>query len=380
MYRKDFSMFIKKFDLSIYKITPIYFKLFDVIMKNNSLNKDNFLDSKKITPSSYRRASKSEQKIGENIIKKLSKVFKLKMIDSKGIDELEELLNEIYYDMYYKIYENYDNYLNRIEELLNKNLLIYPILNLFKLFLIANANNSPKDIISQNYCLYEDTISFSSFLENVFSDVVDLVKLSYTQDLTDDLISKKYNLGLHYFVIASKLWISGNNTGSLYYCAKAKDLFVQEENYIRIIYVNLTIMSNYNMICNFSECNQLANKQLLILKNIRNNGIEYQTTLKHLMLSLLGLKQYEDVLSLLENKQTYNITELCYLLISKFKTNKEEYFRYFNNEIDLNELNEKCRLIVKYLNSYLVKREKRALYELENLKIGDVLIKILKKL
>ena len=373
-------MFIKKFDLSIYKITPIYFKLFDVIMKNNSLNKDNFLDSKKITSSSYRRASKSEQKIGENIIKKLSKVFKLKMIDSKGIDELEELLNEIYYDMYYKIYENYDNYLNRIEELLNKNLLIYPILNLFKLFLIANANNSPKDIISQNYCLYEDTISFSSFLENVFSDVVDLVKLSYTQDLTDDLISKKYNLGLHYFVIASKLWISGNNTGSLYYCAKAKDLFVQEENYIRIIYVNLTIMSNYNMICNFSECNQLANKQLLILKNIRNNGIEYQTTLKHLMLSLLGLKQYEDVLSLLENKQTYNITELCYLLISKFKTNKEEYFRYFNNEIDLNELNEKCRLIVKYLNSYLVKREKRALYELENLKIGDVLIKILKKL
>ena len=122
--------------------------------------------------------------------------------------------------------------------------------------------------------------------------------------------------------------------------------------------------------------------QKFATETTKANGIVSRKTISEWFGNKQSIQRngYEDVLSLLENKQTYNITELCYLLISKFKTNKEEYFRYFNNEIDLNELNCKCRLIVTYLNSYLVKREKRALYELENLKIGDVLIKILKKL
>ena len=373
-------MLNKKFDLSIYKSTTIYFKLYDVIMKNNSYNKDNFLDSKNITPSSYRRASKSEQKIGVSIIKKLSKIFNLHIVDEKEIEELELFLNKVYYDMYYKIYDNYNIYIDHIELLLSKNLILYPILNLFKLFLLANANNSPKDTISKYHDLYLETISFLPFYEGVFEDVADLVRLSYTTELTDELISKNYNLGLHYFVIGTKYWVLGNYTGSLYYCLKAKQLFVEEENYIRIIYVNLTIMSNYNMIANYNECRELAHKQIMILMNLRNNGIEYKTTLKHLMFSLLGLKKFDDVLKLLETKESYNISEMCVLLISKFKKNKEEYNMYYKKELPLNKLNDSYKNVLENLHCYLMKKEKRALSELENHKIGDVLIKILKKL
>lgn len=52
-------------------------------MKNNSYNKENFLDSKNITPSSYRRASKSEQKIGVSIIKKFQKYLVYQLLIKK---------------------------------------------------------------------------------------------------------------------------------------------------------------------------------------------------------------------------------------------------------------------------------------------------------
>ncbi len=373
-------MFYKKFDLSVYKFTTIYFKLFDIIMKKNSYNKDAFLDSKNITPSSYRRASKSEQKIGVSIIQKLSKTFNLQTVDNEEIDELELFLNNVYYDMYYKIYDNYNIYIEHIELLLSKNLILYPILNLFKLFLLANANNSPKDTISKYNDLYLETISFLPFYGVVFEDVADLVRLSFTTELTDELTSKNYNLGLHYFIIATKYWLLENYTGSLYYCLKAKQLFVEEENYIRVIYVNLTIMSNYNMIENYNECRELAQKQIMILMNLRNNGVEYKATLKHLMFSLLGLKKYDEVLKLLKNKKSYNITEMCVLLISKFKKNKDEYNIYYKEELSLNELDDGYKNVLENLHCYLINKDKRALLELENKNIGNVLLKILKKL
>lgn len=124
------------------------------------------------------------------------------------------------------------------------------------------------------------TISFLPFYEVVFEDVADLVRLSFITELTDELISKNYNLGLQYLVIGTKYWVLGNYTGSLYYCLKAKQLFVEEENNIRIIYVNMTIMSNYNMITNYNECRELTHKQIIILMNLRNNGIEYKNNIK----------------------------------------------------------------------------------------------------
>lgn len=373
-------MIYKKFDLSVYKTTTIYFKLFDVIIKNNQYNKDLFLESKKITPSSYRRSSKSEQKIGITIIKLLSETFDLEIVDYKKIDELELFFNKVYYDIYYKISDNYEAYIKDINMLLSKNLIIYPILNLFKLFILANMNNSPKDTIKKYNKLYEETISFLPFYESVFGDVSDAVRLAYSLNLTDEMISKKYNLGLHYFIIGSKLWTLRNYTGSLYYCLKAKQLFFEEENYIRIIYVNFTIMSNYNMLANYEECNVLAYKQLMTLKSSKNNGIEYKTTKKHLMFSLLGLKKYDEVLNLLENNEGYNITDMCCLLICKYKENYDEYNKYFTSEILLKNLNENYKTLFENLHLFLTKNEKKALVELEKCNVGDVLIKILKKL
>ena len=56
---------MKKIHLDIYKETRQYLYLFDVLMKDEIINKDYFLADLGINPGSYRRAKVTEQKIGK---------------------------------------------------------------------------------------------------------------------------------------------------------------------------------------------------------------------------------------------------------------------------------------------------------------------------
>lgn len=71
---------MKDIKLSEYQNTSIYFYLFDAIIKNKNLNKDEFLISIGISPTSYRRARKSEQAIGHEIIKILADYFNYRLL------------------------------------------------------------------------------------------------------------------------------------------------------------------------------------------------------------------------------------------------------------------------------------------------------------
>ena len=115
-------------NLSIYKKCIKFFYLFDALIKNEIYNKEEFLKSKGITPNSYRRARNIEQRIGGEIILKLSEHFKYNIPSNDLIDDLEKLANSIYNDMYYKIFKNYDYYVMEIENMINKNYNIFPIL------------------------------------------------------------------------------------------------------------------------------------------------------------------------------------------------------------------------------------------------------------
>ena len=54
-------------NLNDYKKTKIYLQLFDVILKDLPINKEEFLLEHDITPSSYRLARKVEQNVGKSM-------------------------------------------------------------------------------------------------------------------------------------------------------------------------------------------------------------------------------------------------------------------------------------------------------------------------
>lgn len=125
---------MKKFDLTLYKESRQYFYLFDVYLKNLAINKDPFLEELGITPSSYRRARMSEQKVGVQIVEQLSKHFGFIVPKSEFINDMSKFTNKIFFNMEYKVYDAYEEdieYLNKIEK---DNYLLFPIINLLKLF------------------------------------------------------------------------------------------------------------------------------------------------------------------------------------------------------------------------------------------------------
>ena len=60
-----------KIDLSDYKSTKYYFYLFDIMIKEKSIRKEELLMDNKISPSTYRRCRQLEQNIGFVIVEKL---------------------------------------------------------------------------------------------------------------------------------------------------------------------------------------------------------------------------------------------------------------------------------------------------------------------
>ena len=98
-----------KIDLSIYKKSKPYFLVFDVLLKNLPIKKEVYLSENGINPSSYRLSRKHEQKIGFKILRTLCDRHNYKIMDNDLIDNLERRINQIYFNIYYKIYDTFDD-------------------------------------------------------------------------------------------------------------------------------------------------------------------------------------------------------------------------------------------------------------------------------
>lgn len=98
------------FDFSIYNGTKQYFKLYDVYIKVSGNNKEDLYYKLCINNSSYRRARETEQRVGKEIIYKLSKYFCFKVPKESTIIKLQDVANRIYSNLYFKIYDTCVDY------------------------------------------------------------------------------------------------------------------------------------------------------------------------------------------------------------------------------------------------------------------------------
>ena len=65
---------MKQFDLSVYKLSQLYFDLFDVYFKEYEIRKENYLIDNGITPSTYRQCRKCIYNMGFKIIKTIGTI------------------------------------------------------------------------------------------------------------------------------------------------------------------------------------------------------------------------------------------------------------------------------------------------------------------
>lgn len=366
------------FDFSIYKNNKQYFLFYDVILKNEPTNKDAFLESLGIIPSSYRRSRMAEQKVGIKIIDTLNLHYNLQQPTDEFLDELENRFSSIYFDLYFKNYLNFEKDCEYVDSLLDKKFNIYPIIYLMKLFMVINSQKNGKKLLQDYKDMYLEVIRYKNFFTQQLLDILDLIVLSFEDEITKEMLAKTYTNGLAYFIIASKLSMKKRFIESLYYAEYSKSYLERENNYKRMIFLNLTKMFNYNCIGNYQECYELAHRQLIMLYSFSIITFEFASTIKHLSIACLALKKYEETIHFVEMGEQYTLTDLACFLVSKYYTNLNDYHKELNEYLNDNIGNIKLTEFLNNLDNYLNYKDKTSLQNLEKFNLYSCLPDLLK--
>lgn len=353
--------------LDDYLQTKLYFQLFDVLLKEESVNKEYYLESIGISPSSYRRAKNDEQKIGIQIVEILCTKFKLFIPSSEVIAELEDLANDIYFDMYYKIYDKYDLFMQKLDELLTKKYNIFPIAKLLKLFMLINAPKFSGELYENYLELYYEVKKYKNFYNDGLKGIYNLFVLTFENNSIDYNLAKELYGGFSYYVASFKAWKDKKYTECLYYAEKGKDILVEETNYKRIVNLNFNIMSSLMFLNRFEECFELAFNQLLMLQSFSYGKREEQITERYLLESALGIGKYDFIVKRVKDNEVFTLTEIICYMIALNQVSLSEYKVFYIKLInDLSE-NDKNKNICTAINKYLTCKNKENLSKLEEI-------------
>ncbi|MFA6661399.1 MAG: hypothetical protein WCS56_00030 [Bacilli bacterium] len=372
---------MEKFDYSIYKETRIYLVLYDAYIKHQGMSKEVLFEKLYINNSSYRRARDYEQNVGRQIVDQLSSHYGFVVPTKDLIDELEIFTNKVYKNMYYKIYTSYDEDLKYIEELLEKKSLFFPVLNLLKLLLIVNSQDHAFNVLNTYGTLFNDVKIYYTFLTEELKQIFEILSIFFEDTTVEDGDwEKDYDNPMTYQILASKCNLRKKYIESIFYANEAKKILLNDFNFKRLIYVNQTIMNSMLYVGNYSECYKLAVKQIASLESLNFTQFELESANMFLAVSLLGLKEYHKVIQLLENIESFNLTFITCLLVSLYKTNKNEYQLFYKENILENDLSKNDKDYCNSLNSYLKINNKSILNTLSKYDLMGSVIKILKKI
>lgn len=376
---------MKKFDLSIYKNPVPYFYLYDVYIKENNLVKESFLIKIGVTPGSYRKCRKGELNIGENVIEQLSRYFDFRVPSDAMIDEIEKFLNKVYYNMYYKIYDSYDDDLKYINELINSNYVCFPIIDLINLYLKISSNKNVALIHEENEILFEKIKKYEVFLKYSLTDLYEIILLSLEKDIPENYWIKNYNNASAYFILSTRSYLKKRYIESLFFGNKCQEILFRDGNINRLIYLNYTLMSCLAHVGNYEECYELASRQLLSLKSIGvTNDFRVNGCRNYVAISLVGKRAYKLVYEEYNNRNDLTFIEeiafiIClFIWCSKLK-NFDEYEKHFNS-LQIQNLKEVQSSVLILLDNYLKNRTKTSIVSLEKYNSMEHYINILKNI
>ncbi len=303
---------MKKIDLKEYKNYKTYFILFDILMKENDLKKEDVLNKLSISISSYRRAHFKDTKISKELYIKLCDYFDIIPLDLKEIDYYEEKLNEVYFDNYYGMTDKLEENFKWIEQHKNKRNVLYPIFQLLEQY--CKIKELLFDIDEYDFLKFKkfyqgELVEFYNIFEIVLTrGTYSPTKFDYNNDYNEHYLS----------ALAFNSFKNDKYIESIYYAEKAIKLYDINLNYKRKYTINIIIMINLLSLKKYNDCRKLAHKQYYSLKSLEYYGDEFYSTLELYLLSNLYLNNYDDIF-----KSEYNMFETLVILFIRLYAYKK---------------------------------------------------------
>lgn len=370
---------MKKISLLSYKNISTYLEVYDTIIKKEYNNKDKFLKSIGISPSSYRRAKNSENKVLTKIVKTLNDCFNYNSIDNEELKYLENKINQIYFNIYYKKNENLNNDYEVLVQLLNKKYIIFPIILLFKLLIELTSLANPDSTLAKNKELFLYISEFKRFFNNDLMEIYEIVEVLYIEKLDSSCITKKYKNELCYDTLATRCLLEHKYIEAMYMLEKVKKEFINEENYVRVYYTNLKFMLLYNSLGWYEDSYLLSSKQLLTLESVEKLDRLYDLTKRHYLVSCLSLNKYEEIIQFLKQFNKYSKIEVTCYLYSLYNEDINNYESEYLTQLKVNIDNRQFIEYLKLVNDYLKLNDDKLVKYLKNGKFYEPLVNFLEK-
>lgn len=127
----------------------------------------------------------------------------------------------------------------------------------------------------------------------------------------------------------------------------------------------------------YEECYELATKQ--ILSAYDDSQYELDMVNEFLIVFLLGLSRYKEIIDMLKDIKVLDLTKLTCLLVALYESNKNDYNKFFEENINLESLVDDHKEYITRLNYYLRHRDKKLLLKMDGYNVMAA-INILKKI
>lgn len=344
---------MKYFSLQEYKTIKQRLIYLDILIKNETSNKDMFLQEHFISPTSYRRAKNDGKKIGNQILKDLSSYFNYKIPTDTLIDEIEQRLNEIYFNTVYKKYKSYEEDVKYLDSLILENYIINPIVKVFRLLLEVYSDQNPYLIKISKDSDYKEICVYDKYYTNDLLKIKEILDLTFIDNINSNVYTKTYHNELSYYTLAAKLSLNEKYIEALYFGNIAKEFLIKQENYVRLYFLNVILLRAYNKIGNYKEAYLLADKQLYSLKNINEFKMVYDNTVSQYIVSLIGLKEFKKLFDYIYEKKSLKFYEIIVLFFCKYKFDFKNYTSFINDYIEIDDLSDERKNIINMFNEYI---------------------------
>lgn len=329
-----------------YSQTQKCFYFFDGLMNLSKETQTEIFNELKIKQSTY-RAYRKLGKDNDNveIIKRLSDYFKCSDVNKLKQTEMENLINEILYCVFYKVRDKVLELSNKIQEYIEYNTMLKPVLVLFKVLLKAFNSECYDDLYELNEeILFLNAFSkldyFTDDLYYIFKSILYFYNKNEDEKYLEENANNYNKLSwIYYNLRAMKAYYEDDSEEAKSYYLRVLKIYEEAYSLERVMMVINIIASEYNNMGKYylalEECNKILNYAYTLAnhKYARSLSLHYifpnymldknEEVLQFYFRYFKKLKEYSDI-----------ATVVIMLAAYKLKRNDviEELFNNYNNE------------------------------------------------